>query len=43
MDRIKTVAVLDALSGLNEERCGLYWAEIGPVRLDGRDATRALL
>jgi hypothetical protein len=29
-------------TGLNEERCCLYWAAIGPVRLGGRDATRAL-
>jgi hypothetical protein len=30
-------------TGLNEERCGLYWAVIGPVRLGGRDVTNALL
>jgi hypothetical protein len=29
-------------TGLNEERCGLYWAAIGPVRLGDRDVTRAL-
>jgi hypothetical protein len=29
-------------TGLNEECCDLYWAGIGPVRLGGRDATRAL-
>jgi hypothetical protein len=28
---------------MNEERCGLYWPAIGPNRLGGRDATRALL
>jgi hypothetical protein len=29
-------------TGRNEERCGLYWAAIGPIRLGGRDAMRAL-
>jgi hypothetical protein len=29
-------------TGLNEERCCLYWAAIGPVRTGGLEVTRAL-